>query len=227
MADDAWAPFGQAYDWCDRRCERCALAPSCPVAVRDRGRRWAHEMRGRDPDDWDVVMADVADDMATIMKELDAIEAEEDEEDEEEREAPPPPAVISLTERRLEQLSEELVRAVRESGSKDALFGAVLILSMKVARIGGLARMGAPEDDLWEPDIAPNVLLIERLCRALEAELEALPELEEPRRALAALERVLAPLLARAEPLRAHLDALIAAGNAPSPFVTAEREEAG
>ena len=227
MTDVAEDAFGAPFNWCDRRCERCALSPRCPLAVRERGRRWAHEMRGRDPDDPEVVMADVAEDMDTVLAYADEVEDALRESIEEERLAAPKPdlpPVASLDERRLERASQALVGAVASLGAGERQAELRLLtmqIAMKVARVAYYAHAGTPASLVWEPDTAPNVLLLDHLCGAMRAELDVFGDADEPRKALAEIERALAPMLARAEPLRAHLEALVAAGDAPSPFVIA------
>jgi hypothetical protein len=221
-------PFGPAHEWCDRICERCTLTSECAVAVRQRRRRWAHEMRGRDPDDSDVVMADVAADLEQALALLAEIQAEGGETTDassEETEAEPRIApVVSLVGRRLEETGRTVVEAIARLDHDDGeLLPLALTLSMKAARVSSYVEYGTL-DEVWSHDGAPNVLLLDHLTCALRATLDRLHrdgvDRSEVSRALAGFERGLAPLVRRAEPHRAELAALVAAGRAPSPFVT-------
>lgn len=226
-------PFGPAHEWCDRICERCPLAPSCAVAVRQRGRRWAHQMRGRDPDDSEVALGDVAHDLSLALAQLEEIQAELGTPGAgPDAPAPPRPElapVVSLVGRRLDDGARELIESISRLGVEDdPLLPPALTLSMKAARVGSYLSFGTL-DEVWEHDGAPNVLLLDHLRRALRAELARIGDdgcdRSTVHRALERFEHALDPLVARAEPQRAHLDALIAAGQAPSPFVTSSAPE--
>lgn len=216
-------PFGPPREWCDRRCERCPLAAGCAVAVRERGRRWAHTMRGRDPDDGEVIGANMAADLELALELLREIEAELPPADE----VAAPPSVVSLVGRQLEESAATLVNLLSEldDHARDVLGPIAVILSTKAARVGCHVSLGALEA-VWDHDAAPNVLLLDHQRVALRAALASLDTAEPVRRALERFEHVLDPLVARAEAHRGHLDALVAAGNAPSPFciVPAEPE---
>jgi len=219
-------PFGPAHEWCDRICERCPLTSECAVAVRLRRRRWAHEMRGRDPDDSDVVMADVAADLEEALALLAEIQAE-DVASERTREAAQEPGlapVVSLVGRRLDESARAVVEAIARLDHDDGvLLPLALTLSMKAARVSSYVGYGTL-DEVWSHDGAPNVLLLDHLVCALRAALDRLEsdgvDRGGVRRAVDGFARGLAPLLRRAEPHRAELAELVAAGRAPSPFVT-------
>jgi hypothetical protein len=103
-----------------------------------------------------------------------------------------------------------------------------MLLAAKVARIA--SHLDDEDDDLWDADAVPNLLLIEKLLVDLDAEIPARIA-RAPRRLVAKFELtdrrlrgMLAPLFA-AIPLstRRVVSALVAAGRAPSPFVRLAR----
>lgn len=233
--------FTDAYNWCDSRCERCPLRPNCPVAIREAQRRWVHQARGEDPDDWAVVMKDVGEELERAMKllvemaERDGVDLS-DESDE-------PPA--SLASRRLSQSGLDFVVAVRdalaaigdEPTEREVDEGAELVLlsaiiARKTARLANAFEpdpQPLEEREVWRCDWVPNVLLITRELGTARAAVRRFFEAAELRASVEApldvIERMLAPLVARIPPeARTTLETMLAEGTAPSPFSTVESE---
>lgn len=201
------------YHWCDARCERCPLAGACPLHRRELRRRAAHEAEGRDPHDADLLFDDLFDDMIARHPE-DAVGPLLD--------------VHALGEHaaRVEATSFTLVTVIGASPARrtSELALAAAVLAIKATRVAfDLARPITRAR--FMADVAPNVMLLERLVARVSHELARLAlerpggAGEGPGRALADVDRALAPL-ARAVPasVRAHVEAAAARGRAPSPF---------
>jgi len=196
--------FGEPFNWCDRRCERCPLTSTCTLHKRELQRNWVHTARGEDPNDWDVISADMNEDLARTERMLAEVAREEGID----LAAPREPTVASLDEARLRKATLTIVGA----------HPSALCFTQKCHRVVG----AQPADrDLWTFDVVPNLFVIERLRDELAPELESTTE--EVRAAMAAVERVLAPLFAAIEPdARRALEELVAARAAPSPFCRSE-----
>lgn len=219
------AAFNPPSEWCDRRCERCPLAEGCAVFIRDRGRRWAHEMRGVDPDDSDVLFDDMMSDLASTQAMLEDY-AEEEGID---LDAPLPETPVVLEAVRLNAAAKTLAMVIGPAQG-DPLSGLVLLLVGKVARIASFLEQRAlvPEDEgpsIWDLDAAPNLFLLEHLRREL-AGLLGMRGRMDALAALAQLDQLLDPLTADVEQHRPAFEALVREGAAPSPFVVVEHAQA-
>lgn len=221
-------PFSAPYNWCDRNCERCPVAGECKVYLRDRQRRWAHEARGIDPDDIEVVMADVTADL-TLSIQLLQEAAEKEGIDLSE---PLPARPVGLAAERLRRTSLHLVsclaklQTTQHVDDDDAaeLVSSSSLFAVKIARVAGYIEDGGRENEIWACDATPNLILLERLRSRFGAALAKLPadarNDEGVTKTLAELDRLLAPLFADIDPaLRAELARLEASGRAPSPFL--------
>lgn len=207
-------PFAPEHNWCDRRCERCALADRCALAHRERGQRWSMRQRGIDPDSHEAFLLES---LMSAERMLERIAAEEGVNMHERVSERP----ITFTQKRLTRAAMDVAQAV---GTDAEGTGIATLIVMKIARVGSyienddLASMDvSDEDSIWRFDGGPNLLLIEHLIQTLAAKLAATRQLDALR-SLAQLEEMLRPLLARIEPLRPFLSARVAAGSAPSPF---------
>lgn len=206
--------FCPPYNWCDRACERCPITGQCPLFRRQQQREWVHRARKEDPNDWDVVMADVVEDLGSALATLEEM-AKEDGID---LDAPPPKVPVSLEAVRVEHAARALMHAVLRA-ERDAL-PLVTLLVAKVARVASFVLL-KDDPDVWGGDAAPNLLLLERTRAALGAALTDVADeaAEDVTRTLADFDRALAPLLAAVgEEARAELEGLIARGEAPSPW---------
>jgi hypothetical protein len=245
--------FVSPDNWCDRICERCPLAKGCLVYRRDQQRRWVHEARREDPNDWKVVMADVADDLRRALE----IAQEIAEKDGIDLDAPLPERPIPLAAARLRKASQLLATSLDDALAESTPRGArgaeqdtpgdpsfasarsiCLTIAMKAARIGGM--LGAHDEgdpvseEMWDVDAVPNLILLELLrvrfdrvvaeIRARHPHAEAWPRVA---RARADLDRVLAPMSLAIRPAeREMLEALVASGAAPSPFCMVDSSSA-
>ncbi len=130
--------FSAPFNWCDRRCERCPLSRDCLVWRAESQRRWVHAAHGGDPDDWDVVVEDVAEDMrAALGKLLDIAAAEGIDLD-----TPLPPAPIVLDAVKLRRAGTVLATSIAELGDsvapaakRDELVRSATVLGLKATRI--------------------------------------------------------------------------------------------
>jgi hypothetical protein len=228
--------FSAPFNWCDRHCERCLLAPDCPVHCVSEQQRYAHEMRGENADEVHIAIRDIAGDIVNALEMLRTAASEEAFE----LSTPLPQPPIVLDQVRLHNAGLELTAAVRalapspvsanESPVVEVAMAAAIILTTKVARIG--AYLTIPESDAWEIDAVPNLLLIERVRSQLTDALLRLDDegfdpssLAKTRKTLGEINRILDPLIAKVgnEP-RALMEALTARSAAPSPFCTSSRE---
>ncbi len=226
--------FGPVYNWCDRWCERCDLgARRCPLALKEAQRRWVHEARGEDPDDPAVFAADVQEEWDALERTLERVAEEEGIDPH----APAPPEVVTMASLRLRRagmgFAGEVARALRElpdelreSDAARELSRQSILVASKCARLADVVgERGEPrtDDEVWEDDAVPNLLLLEALDRRLVACVAELfaPERAAPLTELAsALREAIGRLLAAVpEEARAELAAMIERGDAPSPFV--------
>jgi hypothetical protein len=217
-------------NWCDYRCTRCPLARACPA--RGEEVRTAEEIQGealiaaeaaaraqdaaydegfsrgwRDagPDDDNP---DAPYDEAGLAEQLAAFDAPDEADGE--GLPPMPPDLPNHWLRAWDRLVPRDTRA--------------LLVIGKVGRVMGYMAHWDPEDEIHAADTIPNLLLLERLLGAMRADAERL----RPTRPgdVAAFDDVDSALRAMLAPLfelisdddRAVLDALAAAGQAPSPF---------
>ena len=211
--------FGEPSNWCDRRCERCPLADGCALHLRERQRRWVHEARGQDPDDPAVGMDDLVNDLERAL-ELLREAAQEEGLDPDDVSMPESPVVLDAV--RLQKLGTLIAAALHD---EDAVRAVATTVAIKTARISSYLTLreepGSNADAGWDDDVAPNLLLIERLRGEVAGWLEVHPELplEDARQALVDLDRIVDPLLARVDAAaRARLAGLIERRGAPSPF---------
>jgi hypothetical protein len=212
--------FSAPFNWCDRRCERCTLSRDCPVWRAESQRRWVHAAHGGDPDDWDVVLEDVAEDMKAALGQLLDIAAAEGID----LEAPLPPAPVVLDAVKLQRAGTALATSVARLGDsvapaakRDELVRTATVLGLKATRIASYLSEANPSD-AWDADAVPNLLLVELLIRQVRDGLALTPTGEPTRRALEELNRIIEPLLARLDRPRALLGKLVERAAAPSPF---------
>jgi hypothetical protein len=59
--------FSAPFNWCDRKCERCPVAPECPVHRRELQNRWVRTARGVNPDDLQVAIEDGVHEMSGLL----------------------------------------------------------------------------------------------------------------------------------------------------------------
>lgn len=228
LADALSAPF----NWCDGHCERCPLTVDCPVYRRLEQKRWVHEARRENADDVDVVLNDVAKDMASAIEVLRTAAKEQGID----LSVPLAHAPIVLDQVRLRNAGVELSVALhalvhspgytKQSRVVDDVVSTGITLTSKAARIG--AYLAAPSADTWGIDAIPNLLLVERLRTGLTDALCHLdgedfdkPTLTTIRKAIGDISHVLDPLIVGiGSAPRAILEALAARGAVPSPFCT-------
>jgi hypothetical protein len=196
------------------------------VHVRSEQRRWKHTARGEDPDDPEIVCADMVCALTRAMQGLkqEALERGID------LEAPVPDVPISLCAHRLERSGQAFVEAVCRTDfprdcavdDDDGLMMQAMRLAAKVARI---TSYDGPEDLVWYEDGVPNLMLIEHLLRSVHASIDAVRtrlgegDLARLQTCERELRRNLDDLL-RAIPSRARktLSRMVEQGRAPSPF---------
>ncbi len=220
MADH---PFSSPFDWCDRRCERCPLTSRCAVFASSEQHRRNAAARGENPDDLVAAIHHVSHAFEGVTE-----MPQEDADDQGIYLVEPLPApVVPIGPARVQRAARRLVAAVcRETRARsdELLFLLVAILAMKCARICTPTLDGRVDDDdeLFEHDVAPNLLVIEAvrdelrlLCSAdwpgtFDAELRAFDRAFRPQRRRVGPEtrRVMSELRARRE--------------APSPFCTTD-----
>ena len=226
-------PFSQPHNWCDSHCHRCPVTDECEVYRRETGRRWAHELRGEDPDDPEVFTKDV---VAELESALSMLQEEADRRGVDVDAEPPEERVVSFSYRKLcsaarELMNEAMALRVAEGETPDEttteLFGKVLLINGKIARLDPHAQNlaeGRNSSDI-EFDLAPNLMLIELLLDIMADLADELhensPDMPPPTwaRAFDALRTEFAPWTANIPPIaRKTMVQLIAADHAPSPF---------
>lgn len=224
------------HNWCDRRCERCPIAPECPVHLACSRRRAEHRARGEDPDSSEVVAEDVRQSLESAVRMLEQLAREAGIDMQQPLPQPPVPldavrvqragrrVLRALVEWRVpvDLASEALAEAAQES---IALWS---ILVVKAARVFSYSVEFDPET--WAMDAEPNLLLMQHVrssfSRALEELQRGLPQgsiPDEVRDGVSAFDRLLSPLfdgVSRAA--RRRLEVLMTHGVAPSPFCTQE-----
>lgn len=221
--------FSRPHNWCDSRCSYCVLAAECPLArLLDRTRR-AHRAQGEDPDDPDVVVRDMVEELGRAVALLRTAAAEEGID----LEGPAPPGPPeSLEARRFGRDGMELATAVFEAldeGAADApgldreeAGSAAVLVAAKLGRVASYLDLGAVDDELWGADAVPNLLLVEHALEVLDAALARLgdgPAAVRALRARATVERTVGPCMAAIpRSARIALARLVAARRAPSPF---------
>lgn len=225
------------FNWCDRRCERCPLTRTCPVAVRERAREAEAEARG----DGEPAAAIVADteNVAAELEEAHRMLEDIAEEEGIDLDAAPPRQPASLVARRLRQTSRTYAAAVHglrprppisgdiEDALREAEASAFLVATKGARVAGSLTPTGELDfDEPARPDGALNAVLLERLDREVAASLlraaSALDEadLDDYADTRRDLRRLLEPLLEVSTDARSAIDEAIERGRAPSPFAT-------
>lgn len=201
--------FSAPFNWCDARCERCPLAPECPLRLRQLQHAWVHKAKHEDPDAIESIMEDVEQDLGSALRQLEELAAEEGID----LDAPLPPEPIQLDAERLHRAARALAFGLSKDGQD---MTDVTLFMAKCVRVG----MAVGEDDTeMFGDVAPNLLLLERLRGELAARIEA--SSEETRAAAETIDRVLQPLFAKLDDeSRRHMADLVARNEAPSPFCT-------
>jgi hypothetical protein len=210
------------------------LSDACPVSVRVRGRRWAHRARGRDPDDLDVQMEDVANSLNSAMKMLEEDAAALGIDLHAPLVEPPTPIETArirsasmahtMTLYRLRDVLDETdssLRPVRESLSR-----AAAIVAPK------LARLCASDPETWAWDAIPNLLLVELVDTDTRAKIEAavdrfprdlLEAYTDTRERMFRLTEHWFGTISSAD--RADFDRMVAEQRAPSPFAVRDETE--
>jgi len=226
--------FCQPFNWCDSRCERCALTVNCPAYLRSEELVEIARAQGKDESDLDVVAEMVG---GELQRALDML-AQVAEEEGIDLSAEPEPEPVSLLARRSRAhalaLCREvaaLARAVEGQRWELArrLRSAVQTVAVKTARVVGfLDAEGRPQrPESWAQDGAPNMLVIEHALGEVDTLVAFirrsvggvdLGAVDDARREL---DRVLAPWFAiLGDEVRLELAEWVAAGRAPSPFST-------
>jgi hypothetical protein len=217
--------FDAPYNWCDSRCQRCALQDTCAIARHDDRRRKRRTARDEDPDALPAVMEDVFADLRDACGMLEQLTSKRAPE-------PSPPRPLSLGKKQLERATLQLARCVVRldgSGELAPALGAeclhlCTLLAGKSARVS--SYIGSGDAGVWDFDAVPNLLLIELTLARLRQGLGQLDD-APTRAALTDVERLLAPLLASIGlAARAQMAALVRAGRAPSPFLIAAADDA-
>ena len=221
--------LGPPYLWCDGACDRCPVSAECRRRRRIEGHEWRARMRGDDPRSVDVMMGQVADDLRSALAMLERAAEEAGIDPNEPPDLPPPDLaarrLTSEAKRFSEVLSEVAEAAARASHVSRArhLTGRGHLIMMKSARLRAQTELHDWSDiEAWEPDGAPTVMLVEYLLAEVEAAVTSAGlESERYRGARAAYLRAFEPFARQASPkARAELARLVAAGRAPSPFIT-------
>jgi len=221
MDTSEFDPLASPYNFCDRRCERCPLTGSCAVAVRERRRDWALRARGIDPDDPEVVTAEMA-------SELDLAVAIIEDEGFTSDPGPPPPEPIELARASRRSRAWAMTMSVLAKQVRGAGEGArALELELLSILLGPkVIRVLAGGEEAFEVDGAPTLLVIEKLIEHIEATLREVESVLGPHGDLVLERQQRAELLAlvvhrRSDVppgLRDRMGALIASQRAPSPF---------
>jgi hypothetical protein len=213
--------FVPAFNWCDSRCERCIVEPTCPLRTRMKGQRWVHEMKGEDPDSTESWGADLLESLESTQKILEKI-IEDEGIDLEALAAEPDVTPVSLQARRLNEAGMAFARAVGPTGA-EALAGPLVLFVCKLARLAGhVDRMPHDDPDAIEEHLvgnaAPTFFLLEILRAAIDAAViaDGRPEVLA---AMVDIDRGLAAIAPSMEPFRPELAEWIAAGEAPPPFI--------
>jgi hypothetical protein len=184
------------HNWCDHWCERCPLAAGCPIPGQT-GALVETLERAR------AMLEEIAARRGISIDDL------------------PPPAPPSIEARLLCDAGRAYALALCDLD----LVREGALLAGKTARVASWLDEG--DEEGWDMDVVPNLLLVEHLLAEADVEVAR----RGPRTARHLLERVqktrrdllllLAPLLATIpESARRTLAVLVAAGCAPSPFVS-------
>ena len=234
--------FSPPHNWCDRKCERCPLSEGCQVHLQTSRRRWAHEQRGEDPDHPEIAMADLT---ATLRQACDLAETAladigvTREEVEAELQAGTVRFPTSLDAARLLKVGRdyscaaiEILQAVDSvdgAGGAEERVGEAMLVGAKLARISSHLETLIVVPDLdgstWAWDMAPNLLLIERVDADLAETIEGMlcdrPDLDRGawEEARGDFSRAVARLVDRVGPEeRGAIEELVRRREAPSPF---------
>ena len=194
--------LGAPFNWCDRICERCPLSGECPIPEHDRRVRGVPIV---------AVVRKIAAERAESVRVVIARDGAYARSLTSPSPWPSPPPRAPDTARLLEA-SMRYACSLRELAARDRE-----VMRLSVLLHGKVARIADDEEELWELDTVPNLLLIERTLDELR---EACGRVPAP---IAAHEEILrawlAPLFARISPeVRASVGVLARAGRAPSPF---------
>ena len=192
--------LGAPFNWCDRICARCPLSDECPIPehdVRVRGVPIVAVIRKIATERAEAVRVVVMQDGASLAAGASPWPA------------PPPRAADTA---RLLEASLRYACSLRDLAARDRE-----VMRLSVLLHAKVARIADDEEELWEQDTVPNLLLIERTLDELRA---ACGRVSDPIAAHEAVLRAwLAPLFARISPdVRASVGVLSRAGRAPSPF---------
>jgi hypothetical protein len=216
-----FAELSAPFNWCDGRCDRCPLAATCPV----------HHFEDAT---LSAVIAgdDLEEHRAAALATAHAIAARDEPAFEDGSEIDPPPEPPEA--RRLRDMCREYafaVLAVRDATAADPIDSGpgdlrtdAMLVAVKGARVAShLSQAATLEDESALMDGAPNLLLLDRVMRSIDARLGArggLPRCAaDYRRARDELGRALQPLLRSIPPrVRDEIQFRILTGSAPTPF---------
>ncbi|MBI5490383.1 MAG: hypothetical protein HY905_23810 [Deltaproteobacteria bacterium] len=228
--------FGSPFNWCDSRCDRCAVTADCTVHAYSARLREGHILRGEDPDSMSSALQETEDALLSAMAQLTQMATKagiSPEEFEDDGSPAPEPVHISREAWRYLEAVLVVVRGPRKAppATRPEPLGeagaAACLISAKIARVE-MPAVAADDEDadaIWYADSVPNLLLVESLEAQVSrivsrvAAANSLP-LEPFTCARAALHRSLRPLFDRMpDRAREELRLRIAARRAPSPFV--------
>lgn len=218
-------------NWCDTRCERCPIAASCALGRRERAAR----LRALTPvpsppsspapfaDEMDVFFEQLGNELDRITEALEAAAAAEGIDLAAPVTAPP----VLLDTVRFEAAAFALMCAIdvcERTTRATELRRLSTLLAIKAARIA--CDLGGHHREFFECDVAPNLLLMERIVGELTVHMARLTlsapdgSTAAPATALAEVDALLRPLIAAVPPeTHALVDGLVRRGAAPSPFL--------
>jgi len=222
-SDPLFAALSAPYNWCDGRCERCPLAPRCPVHNFD-----LEPLRPVSADDREGVRA-AALAAAHSIAARQVLEALEDRAGPGRPREPEPPAAARLRHSCREYAFavialRDALADVQPERDLGELRADAMLVAVKGGRVAGyLSDMGALEDEAALMDGVPNLLLIERIMAEIErclADRSQVPGFASAYRAARdELRDLLRPHL-RCVPscYRDEIRSRVLIGGAPSPF---------
>ena len=214
--DQGVIELSSPHNWCDRLCERCPLATTCPIGVSE-----------LDPT---TEQADLGEIIADGQRMLDEALREEGIDPDDVGPPPPPSAEAAALTRFAAELAKAVGRILRKAPAHadpevvSELGSGVRMIAGKCARLA--TYIDDPPED-FDRDAAPNLLLLEVIGARVRAGLDALFD-DEHR---PAFDAILAELGTRQSPLhhqvssavRAELARRIERGEAPTPFLITQR----
>ena len=200
------------HNWCDRVCERCPLATTCPIGVSELGET--------------APKLDLGEILRDGQRMLDEALREQGIDPDDVGPPPPPSAEAAALTRLSTEFAKAVGRILREAPAHadpelvSELGAAVRMIASKCARLA--TYLDDPPEDFGH-DAKPNLLLLEVIGARVRADLD--PLFDDEHRP--PFDAILAELGARLTPLyeqvfpevRAELARLIERGEAPTPFL--------